>query len=179
METLVNSASPIVEYPDLRLRAPSSPVVDFGSNLSLLIERLKDTHAAAGGIGLCAPQLGIAQRLILVNVDGDDYGSSTYVNPEIVSRAGLGVVEESCLSLPGILGKVLRAAAVRVRAQDERGNVFERDVSGLHAVCIQHEIDHLNGKLFIDRLFWFQKFRIRKLVRQLEDSARELASSAA
>ncbi|MEO0436449.1 MAG: peptide deformylase [Pseudomonadota bacterium] len=171
----MNAAASIIEYPDARLRAQSSPIIEFGSDLAELLERLEDTQAVAGGIGLCAPQIGVAKRVILVNVEGDAFGSSTYINPEIVSRAGLGVVQESCLSLPGIFGKVLRAAAVRVRAQDAHGKVFERDVVGLHAVCVQHEIDHLDGKLFTDRLFWFQKFRINKLKRQLQENARETA----
>ncbi|MEM1114819.1 MAG: peptide deformylase [Pseudomonadota bacterium] len=161
----------IIEYPDERLRQPSAAVAEFGSSLAELEERLVHTLHHSGGIGLCAPQLGVAQRVILVNTDED--GPQLYVNPEILSKAGLGVVAESCLSLPGIEANVLRAAGVCVRAQDTEGKTFEREIQGMHAVCIQHEIDHLNGVLFIDRLFWFQKLRLRQATRHLELAATE------
>jgi peptide deformylase len=83
------------------------------------------------------------------------------VNPELLTRAAPGLVEEGCLSVPGIIGNVVRATQLRVRAQDRDGKMFERDLNGMHAVCLQHEIDHLDGKLFIDRLSWFRRWRIK------------------
>jgi peptide deformylase len=149
-------------HPDLRLRAVSEPVEDFDDGLRRLVEDLRDTLlASASGIGLSAPQIGELQRVILLDLSEARDQPEVYVNPEILSATTPGIVEESCLSIPGVTGKVLRSTEVRIRAQDVDGGRFERDLSGMHAVCFQHEVDHLEGRLFIDRLSWIQRLLLR------------------
>lgn len=152
---------PILEYPDPRLRQPSAPVATFDADLARLVEDLLLTLYGTSGIGLSAPQTGTSSRVLVMDHSGDATAPEVYVNPEILERAAFGLVEESCLSLPGITGNVLRATKVRVRARDQQGNAFERGLAGMPAVCLQHEIDHLNGKLFIDRLWFWRRLLIR------------------
>lgn len=152
---------PIIEVPDERLRQISAPVERFDSALAELMEDLFDTMAHTAGIGMSAPQLGDLQRALVVHVPDDDYGSQAYINPEVLASAAPGFIEESCLSVPGVVGNVFRRTRVHVRAQDVTGEYFEREVDGMHAVCLQHEIDHLDGKLFTDRLSWLKKLRLR------------------
>jgi peptide deformylase len=155
-------ALPILEYPDPILREASRPVEAFDDALKKLIDDLFETLAERGGLGLSAPQVGRLERVLVVHVPDDGKGPTAYVNPEVVKTAALGLVEEGCISIPGILGNVIRATQVRVRAQDPAtGDWFEHDLEGMHAVCLQHEIDHLDGRLFIDRLSWFRRLRIR------------------
>jgi peptide deformylase len=151
----------ILELPDDRLRQISQPVESFDASLATLVDDLFETLSHSGGIGLSAPQAGIHQQVITVYVPDDDYGAQAYINPEILSRSTPRFVEESCLSVPGVEGNVVRATRLRVRAHNTDGEVFERDVDGMHAVCIQHELDHLEGTLFIDRLSWFKKLRMK------------------
>lgn len=151
----------IIEMPDERLREHSSPVTVFDEALKEQVSDLFDTLQDTGGIGLCAPQIGIAQRIILVHVPDDGYGARLYINPEILSKSTPRFVEESCLSVPGIEGNVVRATRLKVRAQNLQGESFELNVDGMHAVCVQHELDHLEGVLFIDRLSWFKKLRLK------------------
>lgn len=158
----------ILEYPDEQLREKSAPVQDFDETLFTLVDNLFRVLEEQGGIGLAAPQLGCRQRALVIHVPDDEYGPQVYVNPEIVRTAGLGLVEESCLSVPGIVGNVIRAPQLRVKACDPDGVEFERDLNGMHAVCLQHEIDHLDGKLFIDRLSWFRRMRIRRAAARAE-----------
>lgn len=152
----------IVEHPDPRLRAVSDPVESFDTELSGLVQDLFDTLASVGGIGLSAPQLGHSVRALVVSVQEDEYGPRAYINPEILDRSRPGIVEESCFSIPGIVGNVIRSTQVRVRALAADGSAFETTVDGMHAVALQHEIDHLDGRLFIDRLSWFRRFRLRR-----------------
>lgn len=152
---------PIIELPDSRLREVSAPVEVFDAALGELIDDLFATLECLGGIGLCAPQTGRLQRVLVIHVPDDSYGPRAYVNPEILSASAPGFVEESCLSVPGIVGNVVRRTRLQLRAQDRQGAVFETAVDGMHAVCLQHEIDHLDGRLFIDRLSWFKKLRLR------------------
>ncbi len=152
----------ILEYPDEVLRQVSAPVQVFDSTLQGLVEDLLDTLEHSGAIGLSAPQAGVLQQVLVVHVPGDDYGAQVYINPEILGRAKLGLVEESCLSVPGIVGNVLRATQIHVRAQDTNGQHFERALEGMHAVCLQHEMDHLAGGLFIDKLSRFRRWRIKR-----------------
>lgn len=154
----------ILEHPDPVLRRPSAPVTDFDDALGTLIDDLFDTMAQTRAIGLSAPQAGHLQQVIAVHVPDDAFGPQAYVNPEILHSAVPGIVEEGCLSVPGVLGNVVRATRIRVRAQDRNGETFEREVDGMHAVCVQHEMDHLVGKLFIDRLSWFKRLRVNALV---------------
>lgn len=152
---------PILEYPDPVLREVSKDVEVFDEQLVGFVDDLFDTMAARGGLGLSAPQVGRLERVLVVHVPDDGQGPVVYVNPEILKTAAPGFVEEGCISVPGILGNVVRATQIRIRAQDLQGGSYERDLSGMHAVCVQHEIDHLDGRLFIDRLSWFRRMRIR------------------
>jgi peptide deformylase len=164
----------ILEYPDPRLRTKAQPVTEFNSALSTFIDDMFETMYAAPGIGLAATQVDFHKRLIVIDVSKDRNEPLVFINPEILSREGVGVMEEGCLSVPGIFDDVQRAAKVRVRAQDRNGEVFERDLDDVLAVCLQHEIDHLEGKLFVDYLSDLKRERIRK---KLEKERKERASS--
>jgi peptide deformylase len=155
------SILPIVEYPDPRLRQRADPVTTFDASLAQLVEDMRETLAATKGIALSAPQTGDRRRVVVVDLPGDATTPALYVNPEILARAAPGFVEESCLSVPGIIGSVWRATKVTVRACDNSGEPFERRLEGMHAVCLQHEIDHLEGRLFIDRLWLVRRLIVR------------------
>ena len=152
---------PILTFPDPRLETACAPVAAVDDALATLIADLRDTLAAAGGLGLSAPQLGASVRVALTAPAGDGAAPTVFLDPEIVARKRWGLVEESCLSIPGVVGNVFRATRVRVRARDEAGRPFERDLEDMAAVSLQHELDHLDGKLFIDRLSPFRRWRIR------------------
>ena len=162
---------PIIEYPDERLRARSDAVTSFDAAFGAFVDDLVATLHASPGIGLCAPQVGTLRRVLVADLSDDGSDPQEYVNPELLSRSGLAVVDERCLSLPGISAKIVRAAAVTVRASDRAGRVFERELEGMHAVCVQHEIDHLDGKLFTDRLSAFRRLRHRSALAALERRA--------
>lgn len=153
---------PILEYPDPRLRERAVPVTTFDESLGRLIDDMLATMYAAPGIGLSATQVNVRRRLLVIDVSEAHDDPLVFINPEILSREGRAKTEEGCLSLPGIFDQVERAAKVRVRAQDRNGETFERDLEGLLAVCLQHELDHLDGKLFVDYLSDLKRERIRK-----------------
>lgn len=142
----------IIAYPDIRLRAAARPITANDTQLSALAGDLRDTLCVTGGIALSAPQIGVPLQVLVLDLSARGDALEYYVNPRILARAAWGFVEESCLSLPGVTASVLRATRVRLTAQDLTGARFERDVDGLRAVCLQHEIDHLAGRLFVDRL---------------------------
>ncbi len=152
---------PILEMPHPRLRSPAAPVTAFDADLKRLVDDLLDTLSAEGGIGLSAPQVDDGRRVVVLDLSEDGSDRQVFVNPDVVSKTALGIVEESCLSVPGVVGNVVRATEVRVRAQDASGAPVERDLSGMEAVCLLHEIDHLDGILFVDRLSIFHKLRLR------------------
>ncbi|MEO1078774.1 MAG: peptide deformylase [Pseudomonadota bacterium] len=152
----------ILTDPNPILHEPCKAIDDFGHGLAQLSQDLCDTLADSGAIGLSAPQIGRAERLIAVHVPDDERELCIYANPEIIKRRGFAIIEESCLSVPGVEASVMRAAQVLVRYQDLAGETKEEEVSGLHAVCVQHETDHLEGKLFVDRLSWWRRRRLRK-----------------
>ena len=158
----------LLEYPDPRLRRSAQPVESFDATLAACIDDLRDTLREIGGIGLSAPQLGVGLRVSLVHVSDDGFGGRVYVNPRVVARSSPGLVEESCLSVPGIVGNVIRSTRLRVVAQNADGDSIETEVDGMHAVCLQHEIDHLDGKLFIERLSWLRRFQLRHRLRRRE-----------
>ncbi|WOJ97128.1 peptide deformylase [Congregibacter brevis] len=151
----------IIEVPDERLREHSERVTEFDDALRGQVRDLLDTLKHTQGIGLSAPQAGILKRIILVHVPDDEFGERLYINPEILSKSKSRYVQESCLSVPGVEATVVRCTRLKVRAQDANGETKEFDVDGLHAVCVQHELDHLDGVLFTDRLSWFKKLRLR------------------
>jgi peptide deformylase len=152
----------ILEYPDPRLRQKAEAVRVFDDALRQFVGDLLETMYAARGIGLAASQVDVHRRVLVIDVSEERNRPVTLVNPEILAAEGLEPAEEGCLSLPGIFDKVKRAPKIRVRAQDAAGVVFEMDASGLLAVCIQHEMDHLEGKLFVDHLSELKRQLIRK-----------------
>jgi peptide deformylase len=167
---------PILEFPDPRLRTRAEPVQQFDAALRQLVADMLQTMYAAPGIGLAATQVDVHRRLLVMDVSAGHDQPQIYINPEIVTRDGVEVSEEGCLSVPNIFEQVERVARIQVRAQDEHGAPFERELTGLAAVCLQHEIDHLAGKLFVDYLSALKRERIR---RKLEKERRERASGAA
>ena len=151
----------ILEYPDPRLRLTAQPVNVFDASLARLVDDLCETLRASGGIGLAAPQTGDRRQVLVIDLSGGEAEPEIYINPEILASTAPGLVEESCLSVPGVVGNVVRATQVRVRARDRSGEAFERDLEGMPAVCLQHEMDHLVGKLFVDRLSLWRRLRLR------------------
>lgn len=142
----------ILEFPDERLRTVAKPVDRFDEHLRTLADDMIETMYRAQGVGLAATQVNVHLRVLVLDVSEQQDTPRVYVNPEIVASEGSETCEEGCLSVPGIYAEVSRADTVRVAAFDQHGNAFEEDLEGLHAVCLQHEIDHLNGKLFVDYL---------------------------
>ena len=167
---------PILECPDPRLRTRAEPVRQFDAALKQLIADMLQTMYAAPGIGLAATQVNVHRQLLVMDVSSEKNQPQIYINPQIVTRDGVEVSEEGCLSVPNVFEEVERAARVQLRAQDADGQPFERDLEGLAAVCLQHEMDHLAGKLFVDYLSGLKRERIR---RKLEKERRERASGAA
>lgn len=142
----------ILYLPDPRLRLTAKPVETFDNDLQVLIEDMFDTMYDARGVGLAAPQIGISLRLSVVDVIGDKSQQIVIINPEIIASEGQTAYQEGCLSVPGAHDTVIRADKVTVRALDRFGKSFEMTADGLLGECFQHEIDHLNGKLFVDLL---------------------------
>jgi peptide deformylase len=145
----------ILHYPDKRLRELAQPVTRFDAELTRLLDDMAETMYAAPGVGLAASQIGVALQVFLVDVShGDDQPSDlrVFINPQIIETVGEVCYEEGCLSFPGIHEEVRRAERVTVRAQDAQGQAFELEAEGLLAIAIQHENDHLNGKLMVDHL---------------------------
>jgi peptide deformylase len=142
----------ILEIPDIRLRKIAKPVEAFDEELGRLISDMTETMYSAQGIGLAATQVNVHQRLLVLDVSEGQDQPRVYINPEIVESEGSATCEEGCLSVPGIYAEVSRAEKVRVSAQNRDGSTFAEELEGMHATCLQHEIDHLNGKLFVDYL---------------------------
>lgn len=142
----------IIYLPDERLRLVAKPVEEIDDNLQTLIDDMFDTMYHARGVGLAAPQIGISLRLSVIDVIGDKKQQLVLINPEIIAQEGECEYDEGCLSVPGAYDKVTRAKKVTVRATDRFGKQFEMTADGLLGECFQHEIDHLNGKLFVDLL---------------------------
>jgi peptide deformylase len=153
----------ILEYPDPRLRRQAQPVTDFGADLQRLVDDLFETLYATRSIGLAATQVDVHRQVIVIDVSSRGTDPQVFINPEIVSRRGMGMVEEGCLSLPGVNESVKRALKVRVRSFDRQGVPYEHDLEGILAVCLQHEKDHLAGVLFIDRLSYWRRLRLRSM----------------
>ncbi len=152
----------IVEYPDPRLKNLAQPVARIDREIQKLADDMAETMYDAPGIGLAAPQVAAAQRVIVVDVSENRNELLTLVNPEIIASSGEEEMKEGCLSVPGVLETVRRAERVKVRAQDLLGKTLELEADGLLAVCLQHEIDHLNGILFVDHLSRLKQGLIRR-----------------
>jgi peptide deformylase len=162
----------ILRYPDARLHKLAAPVTVFDDGLKKLVADLAETMYAAPGIGLAATQVDVHKQVIVVDVSERRDSLVVLVNPEIVEAIGESDIEEGCLSVPGIYELVPRAERVKVRAFDQNGKAFTLDVQGLLAVCIQHEMDHLQGKVFIEYLSQLKQQRVRaKLAKQQRKSA--------
>lgn len=160
----------VVKYPDPILARVGETVTEFTPELAQLVEEMFDSMYAAEGIGLAAPQIGISKRITVIDVSFKERPEDKLVliNPEVLDREGKQVEEEGCLSLPEIRAKVERAAWVKVRAQDVRGEWFEMEGEELLARCILHEIDHLHGVLFIDRVSRLKRDLILRKIRKLQ-----------
>lgn len=152
----------ILHYPDPRLRQRAVPVRSVSERTRTLVDDMAETMYHAPGIGLAATQIGVLERVIVLDVSDERNDLRVFINPEILARDGMGVMEEGCLSVPGIFEEVARAQHVLVRALDREGHSFEMEANGLLAVCIQHEVDHLDGKVFVDYLSRLKQQRIRK-----------------
>lgn len=152
----------ILHFPDPRLRTVAQPVTEVDASLRQLIDDMLETMYAAPGIGLAATQVNIDKRVVVIDVSEEKEQPLCLINPEVLELSGIEEMEEGCLSVPGFYETVQRAERVRVRALDRDGNPLELEADGLLAVCIQHEIDHLDGKLFVDYLSQLKRTRIRK-----------------
>lgn len=165
----------ILHFPDPRLRNVAQPVETVGDDTRQFLDDMLDTMYAAPGIGLAATQVNDPRRIVVIDVSEAKDQPLCLINPEILELDGVEEMEEGCLSVPGFFEKVKRADRVRVRALDRNGEAFEIQVEGLLAVCIQHEIDHLDGKLFVDYLSQLKRTRIRN---KLEKEQRQNAPAA-
>ena len=165
----------ILHFPDARLRNKAKPVSQVDDSVRRLIDDMFETMYEAPGIGLAAVQVNDARRVIVVDTSEDRSAPLALVNPEIIEKHGEEEMDEGCLSVPGVYETVQRADRIRVRAINRDGERIEMDVDGLLAVCIQHEIDHLDGKLFVDYLSNLKRQRIRK---KLEKEARQAGDKA-
>jgi peptide deformylase len=165
----------ILRYPDPRLHKVAKPVTVFDDRLKRLVADMAETMYDAPGVGLAASQVDVHERVIVIDVSDTHDGLQVYINPEVVwASEEKQLYEEGCLSVPGIYDGVERPAQVRVKAQDAHGKSFEVEADGLLAVCIQHEIDHLEGKVFVEYLSPLKRNRIRtKLVKEERDLKRK------
>jgi peptide deformylase len=167
----------ILEFPDPRLRTRAAPVAVVDDAIRTLIDDMLETMYAAPGVGLAATQVNVHKRVLVVDVTQEQDRPLAFVNPEIIEREGATEAEEGCLSVPGIFDKLsTRSARVVVRALGRDGKPFELEADGLLAICIQHEMDHLEGKLFVDYLSELKRTRIRK---KLEKERRERGGASA
>ena len=158
----------ILEFPDPRLRTAAKPVSKVDATIKTLIKDMFDTMASANGIGLAASQVDVHLRIIVMDLGETESRPRVFINPEIeVLDQDMSPYDEGCLSVPGFYETIDRPAHVMIRALDGDGNPFEEEAHGLLAVCIQHEIDHLEGKLFVDYLSPFKRQRIRKKLEKL------------
>ncbi len=153
----------ILEFPDPRLRTRAEPVVQVDDEIRTLVNDMFDTMYAAPGIGLAATQVNVHRRVLVIDLTEDHSEPLVFINPEItVLDEQLGEYDEGCLSVPGFYETVRRPQRIRVNALDRDGQAFERELSGLLAICLQHEVDHLEGKLFVDYISPLKRQRIRK-----------------
>lgn len=152
----------ILRYPDPRLRNRALPVERVDDGVRRLADDMLETMYAAAGIGLAAIQVGVAKRLIVLDITEEGQDPHCLINPVILEQSGTGRMDEGCLSVPGVVEPVERADWIRFRALDRDGRELEGEAEGLLAVCIQHEIDHLDGRLFVDYLTELKRQRIRK-----------------
>jgi peptide deformylase len=161
----------ILHYPDARLHTVASPVKQVNSEIRTLIDNMAQTMYAAPGVGLAATQVNVHKQVIVIDISEDHQQLMALINPRIVSSEGVAEREEGCLSVPGIYENVQRAERVTVEALDRDGKEFRLDAEGLLAVCLQHEIDHLRGKVFVEYLSRLKQTRIKiKMQKQFRET---------
>lgn len=158
----------ILHYPDPRLRQVARPVATVDDEVRRLVDDMAETMYAAPGVGLAAVQINVALRVVIIDVSETHNALQVFINPEILQHDGKQVFEEGCLSVPGIFDEVERAQHIRLRALNRDGQPFELEANGLFATCIQHEIDHLDGRVFVDYLSRLKQTRIRKKLEKQE-----------
>lgn len=168
----------ILHFPDTRLRTKASDIDTVDAPLRNHIKDMFETMYAAPGIGLAATQVNFHKRVVVIDVSEDGDQPLCFINPVITHKEGIEVSQEGCLSVPGFYGDVERADSVTVTALDKNGDAFELTTDGLLAVCIQHEIDHLNGKLFVDYLSPLKRNRIRKKLEKMEITPAPIQSTS-
>ena len=156
----------ILEYPDPRLKKVAAPVSAVTPEIRKLVADMAETMYSAPGVGLAATQVNVHKRVLVIDISETKDQLRVFINPEILSAEGEAECEEGCLSVPGYYDKVTRAARIRVRALDENGETFELDAEGLLAVCIQHEMDHLIGKVFVEYLSPLKRARLATRLRK-------------
>ncbi len=166
----------ILVYPDKRLRQQAKAVTKFDQELETLVADMAETMYAAPGIGLAAIQVDVLLRAVVMDLSEEKNDLKVYINPEIVEIDGTTEYEEGCLSVPGVFAMVERVDQVRIHAQDTKGKKFEIEADGLLSVCIQHEVDHLNGKVFVDYLSRMKRDRVRrKMLKEIKQAESEAA----
>ena len=166
---------PILQYPDARLHTVAKPVAQVDDRIRQLVKDMAETMYDAPGVGLAATQVDVHERVVVIDVSEEGNDLHVLINPEIIWSSDEGrVYEEGCLSVPGVYDKVERAAQVRVRALNEKGESYEFDADGLLAVCVQHELDHLLGKVFVEYLSYLKQDRIRTRLRKQKREAEKV-----
>jgi len=161
----------ILEFPDPRLRTKAQPVTEFGPDLARLVADMFETMYEAPGIGLAATQVNVHKQLLVLDVSEEKNQPHVFCNPRILTKDGIQTYQEGCLSVPGIFADVERANQVTVEAEDAAGKTFTLQADGLLAVCIQHEMDHLAGRLFVDYLSPLKREMVRKKLEKQRRSA--------
>ncbi|HSF92607.1 MAG TPA: peptide deformylase [Paracoccaceae bacterium] len=169
----------ILVYPDPRLRQKAEPVSRVDVSIQKLVDDMAETMYQAPGIGLAAVQVNVAKRVIVIDISTERNDLKVLINPEIQERAGAQESEEGCLSVPGVFAPVNRAEQITVSAIDRQGKPYQFQAEGLLAVCIQHEIDHLDGKVFVDYLSRIKQDRIRKRLKKQSRQSNEIAPAQA
>ncbi len=157
---------PILHYPDPRLHTRASPVVEVDAEIRKLVDDMAETMRAAAGIGLAATQVNVHKRLIVLDVSEDQQHLQVFINPKLLSQDGSQERDEGCLSVPGIYDRVTRAEHIVVEALDREGRLFTLEADGLLATCVQHEMDHLEGKVFVEYLSQLKQNRIKTKLRK-------------
>ncbi|MGG4773124.1 peptide deformylase [Alcaligenaceae bacterium 429] len=166
---------PILQYPDARLHTVAKPVAQVDDRIRQLVKDMAETMYDAPGVGLAATQVDVHERVVVIDVSEEGNDLHVLINPEIIWSSDEGrVYEEGCLSVPGVYDKVERAAQVRVRALNEKGESYEFEADGLLAVCVQHELDHLLGKVFVEYLSNLKQDRIRTRLRKQKREAEKV-----
>lgn len=161
----------VLQFPDPLLRKKAHPVAEVDSSVRKIVDDMFETMYEQNGVGLASTQVNVQQRIIVIDVSEEHNKPLCVINPEIIHREGTQFEFEGCLSFPGVFDKVERSANIRMRALDVHGKTYELDAEGLLSICIQHEIDHLNGVLFMDHLSRLKQERVRK---KLEKNRRKM-----